>query len=42
MLVYAIKYVSVIDSDIKSGKLEADLAFEKFLVDFFITYNFEG
>lgn len=40
MLVYAIKYVSVIDSDIKSGKLEADLAFEKFLVDFFITYNF--
>ena len=42
MLVYAIKYISTIDSDIKSGKIEANLAFEKFLVDFFILYSFGG
>lgn len=39
-LIYAIKYISTIDSDIKSGRMDSDVAFEKFLVDFFITYNF--
>lgn len=39
-LIYAIKYISTIDSDIKSGRIDSDVAFEKFLVDFFITYNF--
>lgn len=41
-LIYAIRYITKMDYQIKSGKLDSSIAIEKFLIDFFINYKIGG